>query len=63
MVPSIYQTWYHTTVLGQHIRDGEHYRDKWPILATNEQGKDMWSVPVSPNATWGHVELTHVFNP
>ena len=32
MVPSIYQTWYHTTVLGQHIREGEHYRDEEPSL-------------------------------
>ena len=31
-MPSINQTWYHTTVLGQHIREGEHYRDYEPSL-------------------------------
>ena len=31
-MPSIYQTWYHTTVLGQHIRESEHYRDWEPSL-------------------------------
>ena len=37
MVPSIYQTWYHTTVLGQHLREGEHYRDYIRVNSQIEQ--------------------------